>query len=136
MSLPKVIYLPNTFFTASLPTCFRAAILPARSGESWLVLSSLDNAVTLIQILDFSPSPAKRYFCITQFGPIRHVIKRCLLLRRKAMTNLYSILKIRDISLLTKIPIVKAIVFPVVMYGCQSWTVRKAEFQKIDAFEM
>ena len=56
-----------------------------------------------------------------------HEIKRCLLLRRKAMTNLDSILKIRDITLLTKVHIVRAMVFPVVMYGCESWTIKKAE---------
>ena len=63
-------------------------------------------------------------------------IKRHLLLRRKAMTNLDSILKIRDITLATKVRLVKALVFPVVMYGCESWTVEKAEHQRIDAFEL
>ena len=65
-----------------------------------------------------------------------HEIKRCLLLGRKAMTNLDSILKSRDIILLTKVRIVKAMVFPVVIYGCESWTIRKAEHQRIDAFEL
>ena len=65
-----------------------------------------------------------------------HEIKRCLLLGRKAMTNLDSILKSRDITLLTKIHLVKAMVFPVVMYGGESWTVKKAERQRIDAFEL
>ena len=64
-----------------------------------------------------------------------HEIKRCLLLGRKAMTNLDSILKSRDITLPTKVRLVKAMVFPVVMYGCESWTVKKAEHQRIDAFE-
>ena len=63
-------------------------------------------------------------------------IKRCLLLGRKAMTNLDSILKNRDITLLTKVGLVKAMVFPVVMYGCESWTIKKAEYQRIDAFEL
>ena len=63
-------------------------------------------------------------------------LKRCLLLGRKAMTNLDSILKSRDITLLTKVHIVKAMVFPVVMYGCESWTIKKAESQRIDAFEL
>ena len=63
-------------------------------------------------------------------------IKRCLLLGRKALTNLESILKSRDITLLTKLHLVKAMVFPVVMYGCESWTIKKAERQKIDAFEL
>ena len=69
-------------------------------------------------------------------GDCRHEIKRCLLLGRKVMTNLYSILKSRDITLPTKIHLVKAMVFPVVMYGCESWTIKKAERQKIDAFEL
>ena len=63
-----------------------------------------------------------------------HEIKRCLLLGRKAMTNLDSILKIRDITLLTMVCLVKAMVFPGVMYGCESWTMKKAECQRIDAF--
>ena len=65
-----------------------------------------------------------------------HEIKRCLLLGRKVMTNLGSILKSRDIILLTKVRLVKAMVFPVVMYGCDSWTIKKAERQRIDAFEL
>ena len=65
-----------------------------------------------------------------------HEIKRRLLLERKAMTNLDSILKSRDVILLTKVRIVKARVFPVVMYGCESWTIEKAEHQRIDAFEL
>ena len=65
-----------------------------------------------------------------------HEIKRCLLLGRKVMTNLNSILKSRDITLPTKVHLVKAMVFPVVMYGCESWTVKKAERQRIDAFEL
>ena len=73
---------------------------------------------------------------ITADGDCSHEIKRCLLLGRKAMTNLDSILKSRDITLLTKIHLVKAMVFPVVMCGCESWTVKKAEHQRIDAFEL
>ena len=65
-----------------------------------------------------------------------HEFKRCLLLGRKAMINLDSILKSRDITLPTKVRLVKAMVFPVVMYGCESWTVKKAELQRIDAFEL
>ena len=64
---------------------------------------------------------------ITAGGDCSHVIKRCLFLGRKAMTNLDSILKSRDITLLTKFCLVKAMVFPVVMYGCESWTIKKAE---------
>ena len=73
---------------------------------------------------------------ITVDGDYSHKIKRCLLLRRKAMTNLYSILKSRDITVLTKVPIVKVMVFPVVMNRCESWTIKKGECQRIDAFEL
>ena len=73
---------------------------------------------------------------ITADGDCSHEIKRCLLLERKAMTNLYSVLKSKDITLPTKVCIVKAMVFPIVMYGCQSWTKRKAEHRRIDAFEL
>ena len=73
---------------------------------------------------------------ITADGDCNHEIKRCLLLGRKVMTNLDSILKSRDITLPTKFHLVKAMVFPVVMYGCESWTVKKAECQRIDAFEL
>ena len=73
---------------------------------------------------------------ISADGDCSHEIKRCLLLGRKAMTNLDSILKSRDITLPTKVRLVKAMVFPVVMYGCESWTVKKAERRSIDAFEL
>src|SRR5574341_1015408 len=73
---------------------------------------------------------------ITADGDCSHEIKRRLLLGRKAMTNLDSILKSRDITLPTKVHLVKAMVFPVVMYGCESWTIKKAEYQRIDAFEL
>ena len=73
---------------------------------------------------------------ITAVGGCSHETKRCLLLGRKAMTNIDSILKSRDITLQTKVHLVKAMVFPVVMYGCESWTVKKAEHRRIDAFEL
>ena len=73
---------------------------------------------------------------ITVDGDCSHEIKRCLLLRRKVMTNLESILKSRDITLPTKVHLVKAMVFPVIMYGCESWTIKKVEHQRIDAFEL
>ena len=73
---------------------------------------------------------------ITADGDCSHEIKRHLLLGRKAMTNLDSVLKSRDITLLTKIHIAKAMVFPVVMYGCESWTIKKAKHQRIYAFEL
>ena len=73
---------------------------------------------------------------ITADGDCSCKIKRCLLLGRKAMTNLNGILKSRDITLLTNVGLVKAMVFPAVMYGCESWTIKKAEHQRIDAFEL
>ena len=73
---------------------------------------------------------------ITADGDCSHEIKRCLLLRRKVMTNLDSILKSRDVTLPTKVRLVKAMVFPVVMYGCDSWTIKKAEHRKIYAFDL
>ena len=73
---------------------------------------------------------------ITADGDCSHEIKRLLLLGRKVMTNLDSIFKSRDITLPTRVCLVKAMVFPVVMYGCESWTVRKAERRRIDAFEL
>ena len=75
-------------------------------------------------------------FKITADGDCSHEIKRCLFLGRKVMTNLDRLLKIRDITLPTKVRVVKAVVFPVVMYGCESWTIKKAECQRIDAFEL
>ena len=76
------------------------------------------------------------YFGGLQNGDCSHKIKRRLFLGRKAMTNLESMLKSRDITLLTKVCLVKLCFFPVVMYGCESWTVKKAEHQRIDAFEL
>ena len=73
---------------------------------------------------------------ITVDGDCSHEIKGLLLLGRKAMTNLDSMLKRRDITLPTKVHLIKAMVFPVVMYGCESWTIKKAERRKIDAFEL
>ena len=73
---------------------------------------------------------------ITADGDCSHEIKRCLLLGRKAMTTLDSTLKSRDVILSTKVHLVKAMVFPVVMYGCESWTIKKAECQRINAFEL
>ena len=87
---------------------------------------------TLETVRDFILGGSK----ITADGDYSHKIKRCLLLGRKAMTNLDSILKSRDITLPTKFYLVKGMVFPVVMHGCESWTIKKAERQRIDAFEM
>ena len=75
-------------------------------------------------------------FKITADGDCSHEIKRCLLLGRKVMTNLDSILKSRDITFPTKVHLVKAMAFPLIMYGCESWTIKKAEHQRIEAFEL
>ena len=87
---------------------------------------------TVEMVTDFILGGSK----ITADGDCNHEIKGRLLLRRKAMANLDSILKSRDITLPTKVSLVKAMVFPVVMYGCESWTVKKADRQRIDAFEL
>ena len=87
---------------------------------------------TVETVTDFNFGGSK----ITADGDCSHEIKRCLLLGRKVMTNLDNILKSRDITLSTKVLLVKAMVFPVVMYGCESWTVKKVEHRKIDAFEL
>ena len=87
---------------------------------------------TVETVMDFILGGSK----ITADGNCSHESKRCLLLERKVMTNLESILKSRDITLLAKIRLVKAMVFPVVMCGCESWTIKKAEHQKTDAFEL
>ena len=87
---------------------------------------------TMETVRDFKFGGSK----ITADGNCSHEIKRCLLLERKVMTNLDSILKSRDITLPSKVHLVKAMVFPVVMYGCESWIIKKAECQRIDAFEL
>ena len=87
---------------------------------------------TMETVADFILGSSK----ITADGDYSHEIKRHLLLRRKVMTNLDNILKIRDITLSTKVHLVKAMVFPVVMYGCESWTIKKVECQITDAFEL
>ena len=87
---------------------------------------------TVETVTDFILGDSK----ITADDDCSHEIKRCLLLGRKAMIKLESMLKSRDINLLTKVHLVKAMVFPVVMYGCESWTVKKAERRRIDAFEL
>ena len=73
---------------------------------------------------------------ITADGDCSHELEKCLLLGRKVMTNLYSILRSRDITLPTKVCLVKAVVFPVVIYGCENWTIKKVEHRRIDAFEL
>ena len=96
------------------------------------VISWQIDGETMETVTDFILGGSK----ITADGDCSHEIKRLLLLRRKAMINLDSIIKSRDITLPTKVCLVKAVVFPVVMYGCESWTVKKAEHQRIDAFEL
>ena len=90
------------------------------------------NGETMQTVTDFIFLGSK----ITADGDCSHEIKRRLLLGRKVMTNLHSILKSRDITLSIKVRLVKALVFPVVMYGCESWTVKKAEGQRIDGFKL
>ena len=90
------------------------------------------DGATMETVKDFISGGLK----ITADGDHSHEIKRHLLLGRKAMTNLDSILKSRDITLPTNVCVVKATIFPVVMYGCESWTIKKAEHQTIDAFEL
>ena len=99
------------------------------------------NSVITSWQIDGETMKTVRYFIlgdskITADGDCSHEIKRCLLLGRKAMINPDSILKSRDITLPTKVHLVKAMVFPVVMYGCENWTIKKAEHQRIDPFEL
>ena len=102
----------------------------------WLDILAVQR--TLKSLLQHHSSKASIFLGskITAGGDYSHKIKRLLLLGRKVMTNLDSILKSRDITLPTKVCLVKVMVFPVVMYGCESWTVKKAEHQRIDAFEL
>ena len=97
------------------------------SYTSWQI-----DGETMEIVTDFIFSGSK----ITADGDCIHEMKRRLLLGRKAMTNLDSMLKSRDITLPAKVHLVKAMVFPVVMYGCESWTIKKADYQRIDAFEL
>ena len=105
--------------------------LNIRKLRSWLLVPSL-HGKQMGKLADFIFLGSK----ITADGDCSHEIKRSLLLGRKTMTNLDSILKSKDIALSTKVCLVKAMVFPVVMYGCESWTIKKAEHQRIDAFEL
>ena len=105
----------------------KMTIMASDAITSWQI-----DGETLETVTDFILEGSK----ITADGDCSHEIKRCLLLGRKAMTNLISILKSRDINLPTKVHLVKAMVFPVAMYGCESWTIKKAEHQRIEAFEL
>ena len=105
----------------------KTKIMASRPITSWQI-----DGETMQTVRDFIFLGSK----ITADGDYSHDIKRRLLLRRKVMTNLDGILKSRDLILPTKVCLVKAMVFPVVMYGCESWTIRKAGHQRIDAFEL
>ena len=105
----------------------KTKILASGTITSWQI-----DGKTMETVADFFSLGSE----ITADGDCRHGIKICLLLGRKVMTNLDSILKSRDITLSTKVLLVKAIVFPVVMYGCESWIIKKTEHQRIDAFEL
>ena len=105
----------------------KTKIMASRSITSWKI-----DGETVETVTDFIFLGSK----ITTDGDCSHEIKRHLLLGRKVMTNLDSMFKSRDITLPTKVCLVKAMVFPVVMYGCESWTIKKSEHQKIDAFEL
>ena len=105
----------------------KTKIMAFSSMTSWQI-----DGETIETVTDFILGGSK----ITADGDCSHKIKRPLLLGRKAMTNLDSILKSRDITLPTKVCLVKVMVFPVVMYGCENWTIKKAEHQKTDAFEL
>ena len=99
---------------------------------SCLIISWQIDGETMETVTDFIFLDSK----ITAVGDCNLKIKRCFLLGRKALTNLDNILKSRDITLPTKVRLIKAVVFPVVMYGCESWTIKKAKGQRIDAFEL
>ena len=105
----------------------KTKILASSSITSWQI-----DGETVEAVRDFIFLDSK----ITADGDCSHEIKRCLLLGKKAMINLDSILKSRDITLPTKVHLVKAVLSPVVMYGCESWTIKKAECQRIDAFKL
>ena len=105
----------------------RTKIMASGPISSWQI-----DGETMETVTDFIFLSSK----ITADGDCSHEIKRHLLLGRKAMTNLDSIFKSRDITLSTKVHLVKAMVFPVVTYGCENWTIKKAECRKIDAFEL
>ena len=106
----------------------KTKIMASGPITSWQI-----NGETVETVADFNFGEGSK---VTADGDCSHEVKRYLLLGRKVMTNLDSILKSRDVTLLTKVRLVKAMIFPVVMYGCENWTVKKAEHQRIDTFEL
>ena len=116
----------------SKKVCFKLNIQKTKIMASGPITSWQIDGETVETVSDFILGVSK----ITADGDCSHEIKRCLLLGIKAMTNLDNILKSRDIALLTKVHLVKAMVFLVVMHGCESWTIKKAECRRIDAFEL
>ena len=108
----------------------------AYSAFKWVYLSFSPLPLASLRFSAICKDSSDNHFKITVDNDCSHEIKRCLLLGRKVMTNLDSILKSKNITLLTKVHIVKAMVFPVVMYGCESWTTKKAECQRTDALEL
>ena len=107
-------------------------IKKTKTMASGLITSWQIDGETVKTVTDFILGGSK----ITLDGDCSHEIKRCLLLGRKVMTNLYNILNSRDMTLPTNVHLDKAMVFPVVMYGCESWTIKKAEHHRVDAFEL
>ena len=121
------------FVTILFSVAKRWKLLKCPLVDEWI------NKIWYIHIREYYPTVADFIFLsskITADGDWRHKIKRCLLLGRKVMTNLDSTLKSRDITLSTKVHLVKPMVFPVVMYGCESWIIKKAEHWRTDAFEL
>ena len=132
-SFPSLGNLPTPGIELRSPALQKDALPSEPPGKSpGPVTSQQIDGETVETARDFIFGSSK----ITADGDCSHEIKRHLLLGRKVMTNLDSILKSRDITLLTKVHLVKAMVFPLVMYGCESWTIKKAERQRIDAFEL
>ena len=138
----------SRFVTAFLPRS-KCLLIPRVESPSAVILEPPKNKIchcfhffpVYLPGSDGNRSPTKTDFIlggskVTADGDCNHEIKRCLLLRRKPMTNLDSILKSRHISLPKKVHLIKAMIFPVVMYGCESWTIKKAECQRIDAFKL
>ena len=145
MTVATVLDWRPQIWTVSVITARQGPCLPRRTHTTWLhpragekcrcprpIMSWETDGETVETVSDFIFWSSK----ITADGDCSHEIKRCLLLGRKVMTNLDSIFKSGDNTLPTKVHLVKAMVFPVVMYGCENWTVKKAECRKIDIFEL